>query len=84
MEYCLVVHIFAFETSFLIKEELPLRMSENRALKIILGLIREEVRETQNKIHNEKLHVDKLHNFCSSLNTKMVSKSRTIKWHGRV
>lgn len=84
MEYCLLVHIFAFETSFLMREELRLRMSENRALKIIFGLIMEEVPGAQNKIHNEKLHVDKLHNFCSSPNTKLVIKSRTVKWYGRV
>lgn len=47
MEYCLLAHILSFGTLFPMKTELRLRMSQNRAPKIILELKKEE---PENKI----------------------------------
>jgi hypothetical protein len=52
---------------------------ENRVLKKIFGLEREEVTEGWKSMHNEELH-----NLYSSPNVTGMIKSRRMRWTGHV
>jgi hypothetical protein len=52
---------------------------ENRALRRVLGLMREEVAEDWRRLHNEEIH-----NFYASPYIIRVIKSRSIRWVGHV
>jgi hypothetical protein len=54
-------------------------MFENRALRIIFGPKRDEVREEWRKLHKEELH-----NLNSSLNIIRQIESRRKRWAGHV
>jgi hypothetical protein len=58
---------------------LILRVFENRMLRRIFGLKRDEVTGDWRKLHNEELH-----NFYSSQNIIRMIKSRRMKWAGHV
>jgi hypothetical protein len=60
------------------REEHKLRVLENRMLRKIFGLRREE------DILWRKLHNDELHNLYSSPNIVRVIKSRRMRWTGHV
>jgi hypothetical protein len=53
-----------------LKEELRLRVSENRVLRRIFGPKREEVAGDWRRLHNEELH-----NLCASPNIIRITKS---------
>jgi hypothetical protein len=57
-----------------LREEHRLRVFENRVLRRIFGLKREEDRSWR------KLHNDELHNLCSLLNIVRMVKSRRMRW----
>ena len=57
------------------REELRLRVFENRALRIIFRPKRDEVTGEWRKLHNEELN-----NLYSSLNTVRVIKPRRMRW----
>jgi hypothetical protein len=61
-----------------LREELRLRVFENRVLGRIFGPKREE------DILWRKLHHEELHNLCSSLNIVRVIKSRRMRWAGHM
>jgi hypothetical protein len=61
-----------------LREEHRLRVFENRVLRRIFGLKREEDGSWR------KLHNDELHNLYSSPNTVRVIKSRRMRWAGHV
>jgi hypothetical protein len=61
-----------------LREEHRLRVFENRVLRKIFGLKREED-GSRRKIHN-----DELHNLYSSPNIIRVLKSRRMRWVGHV
>jgi hypothetical protein len=58
---------------------LPLRVFENRVLKIIIGLKRDEVIGGWRKLHNEELH-----NLYGSPSIITIIKSRRMRWAGHV
>jgi hypothetical protein len=60
-------------------EERRLRVFDNRVLRGIFGLKRDEVTEEWRKLHNEKLH-----DLYSSPTIVWVIKSRKIRWAGHV
>jgi len=62
-----------------IEGETRLRVLENRMLRIIFGLKRDEVTGEWRKLRNEDLHV-----MYSSPNTVRVIKSRKMRWAGHV
>jgi hypothetical protein len=61
-----------------LREEHRLRVFENRVLRKIFGLKREEDRSWR------KLHNDELHSLYSSSNIVRVIKSRKMRWVGHV
>jgi hypothetical protein len=61
-----------------LKEELRLRMFENRVLRRIFGPKRDEVTGEWRKLHNE------LNGLYSLLNIVRVIKSRRMRWAGHV
>jgi hypothetical protein len=61
-----------------LREEHRLRVFENRVLRSIFGLKREEDGSWR------KLHNDELHGLYSSLNIVRVIKSRRMRWVGHV
>jgi hypothetical protein len=61
------------------RKEYSLRLYENRVVTGIQGLNRNEVTGGWRKLHSEKLH-----NLCSSLNFSREIKSRMIRWKGHV
>ena len=65
--------------SLIWKEELTLRVFENRVLRRIFGPKRDEVRGEWRKLHNEELN----DLYCSS-NIVRVIKSRRMRWAGHV
>jgi hypothetical protein len=60
-------------------EEHRLRVFENRVLRIIFGLTRDEVTGERRKFHDVELH-----NFCSSPDVTRQIKSRRMRWAGHV
>jgi hypothetical protein len=62
-----------------LREELRLRVFENRALRRIFGSRRDEVTGEWRKIHNEELN-----DLYSSPNIVPVNRSRRIRWAGHV
>ena len=72
----LPVILYGCETwSFILKEELRLRVFENRVLRRIFGLKWDEVTREWRKLHNEELN-----DMYSSLNIVRVIKSRRKSW----
>jgi hypothetical protein len=61
------------------REELRLRLFENRVFRRIFGPKRDEVAGKWRKLHNEELNV-----LYSSPNIVCVIKSRRIRWAGHV
>jgi hypothetical protein len=74
------VVLYGYEIlSLALREEHRLRVLENRVLRRIFGLKRNEVAGGWRKLHNEELH-----NLRSSLSIIRMIKSRRIKWAGHV
>ena len=65
--------------SLILREEVRLRVFENRVLRRIFGTKRDEVTGEWRKLHNEELY----DLYCSP-NIVRVVKSRRIKWAGHV
>jgi hypothetical protein len=62
-----------------LREELRLRLFENRVLRRIFGPERDEVTGDWRKLHNEELN-----DLYYSLNIVRVIKSRRMRWAGHV
>jgi hypothetical protein len=62
-----------------LREEHRLRVFENRVLRRIFGLKRDEVTREWRKLHNEELN-----NMYSPPNIVRVIKSRKMSWRGGV
>jgi hypothetical protein len=62
-----------------LREEHSLRLFENRVLRRIFGLMRDEVTGEWRKLHNGELH-----NLCSSPDIIRQIKSRRMRWAGHV
>jgi hypothetical protein len=62
-----------------VREEHRLRVFENRELRRIFGLQRDEVMGHWRKLHNEELH-----NLYSLINIIRIIKSRRTRWVGHV
>jgi hypothetical protein len=60
-----------------LREEHKLRVFQNRVLRRIFGLKRDEVTGGWRKLHNEELH-----SFCSSPSIIRMIKPRRIRWAG--
>jgi hypothetical protein len=60
-------------------EEHELKISENRVLRRIFGIKREDVVGNWRRLHNEKFH-----NFYASPNNVRVIKSVKMRWSGHV
>jgi hypothetical protein len=74
----LTVVLYGCETwSLILREERRLRVFENRVLRRIFGLKRDEVTGEWRKIHKEELH-----DLYSSFNIVRVIKSRRTRWVG--
>jgi hypothetical protein len=72
--------LYGFETwSLILKEELRLRVCENRVLRKIFGPKRLEVSGEWRKLHNESFN-----HLYFSPNIVWVIKSRRMRWAGRV
>jgi len=72
--------VYGCETwSLILREEVRLRVFENRVLRRIFGTKRDEVTGEWRKLHNEELY----DLYCSP-NIVRVVKSRRIKWAGHV
>jgi hypothetical protein len=63
--------------SLTLRQEHRLRVFENRVLKRIFGLKRDEVTGGWRKLHNEELH-----NLYSSPSIIKIIKSRRMRWEG--
>ena len=76
----LPVVFYEYETwSFKLREESRLRVFENRVLRRIFGLRREEVTGEWRKLHNEELN----HLHCSPTVVRVIQ-SRKLRWVGNV
>jgi hypothetical protein len=76
----LPVVLYGYETlSLTLREELRLRVFENRVLRRIFGPKRDEVTGGWRKLHNEELH-----NLYSSPDIIRQVKSRRMRWAGHV
>ena len=72
--------LYGCETwSLTLREELRLRVFENRVLRRVFGPKRDEVTGVWRKLHNEELS-----DLYSLLNIVRVVKSRRIRWAGNV
>jgi hypothetical protein len=72
----LPVVLYGCETwSLTLREEHKLRVFENRVLRRIFGIKRDEVTGDWRKLHNEEFH-----NLCSSPNIIRIIKSRRMRW----
>jgi hypothetical protein len=65
--------------SLTLRQKHSLRVFENRVLRRIFGVKRDEVRGGWRKLHNEELH-----NLYSSPSIISTIKSRRMKWAGHV
>jgi hypothetical protein len=65
--------------SLTLREEHGLRVFENRVLRKICGLKRDEVTGGWGKLHNEELH-----NLYSLLSVIRIIKTRRMRWVGHV
>jgi hypothetical protein len=65
--------------SLILREECRLRVFENRVLRRIFGLKRDEVTGEWKRLHNEELY-----GLCFSPNIIPVTKSRRLRWAGHV
>jgi hypothetical protein len=65
--------------SLIPRKEHRLRVSENRVLRRIFGLQREEVAGGWRRLHNEEIHY-----LYASPHIIMVMKSRRMRWKGHV
>ena len=61
------------------RDERRLRVSENRVLRRVFGLKRDDVTREWRKLHNEELN-----DLCSSPNIVPVINSRRMRWAGHV
>jgi hypothetical protein len=76
----LLVVLYGYETwSLTLREEHRLWVFENRVLRRMFGLKRDEVTEGWRKLHNEELH-----NLYSSPSIIRMIKSRRMRWAGHV
>jgi hypothetical protein len=76
----LPVVLYGCETwSLTLQEEHRLRVFENRVLRRIFGLKRDEVTGEWRKLHNEELH-----DLYSSPSIIIIIKSRRMRWEGHV
>jgi hypothetical protein len=76
----LLVVLYGCETwSLTLKEEHRLRVCENRVMRRIFGLKRDEVTGEWRKLHNEELN-----ELYSSPDIVRVMKSRRMRWAGHV
>jgi hypothetical protein len=76
----LPVVLYGCETwSITLREEHRLRVFENRVLRRIFRLKRDEVTGEWRRLHNEELNA-----LCSSPNIIQVIKSRRMRWVGHV
>jgi hypothetical protein len=76
----IIVVLYGCETCFLtLREEHRLRVFENRVLRRIYGLKRDEVMGEWRKLHSGKLH-----NLYSLPNISRQIKSRRMRWAGHV
>jgi hypothetical protein len=76
----LPVVLYGCETwSLILREEHRLRASENRVLRRIFGLTRDEVTGEW-----RKMHIEELHNLYSSPDIIRQVKSRKMRWAGHV
>jgi len=76
----LPIVLYGCETwSLTLREERRLRVFENRVLRRIFGLNRDEVTGEWRKLHNKELN-----NLYSSPNIVRVIKSRRMRWVGHV
>jgi hypothetical protein len=74
------VVLYGCETcSLTLREEHKQTVLENRVLRRIFGLERDEIIRGWRKLHNEKLS-----NLCSLLNTVRLFKARRMRWAGHV
>jgi hypothetical protein len=72
--------LYGCETwSLTLRVEHRLRLFENRVLRRIFGLKRDEVTGDWRKLHNEELH-----NSYSSPNIIRMMKSRRMRWAGHI
>jgi hypothetical protein len=72
--------LYGYETrSLTLWEEHRLRVFENRVLRSIFGLKRDELMGGWRKVHNEELH-----NLYPSPSTIRMTKSRRMRWAGHV
>jgi hypothetical protein len=72
--------LYGCETwSLTLREEHRLRVFENRVLRRIFGLKRDEVTEGWRKLHDEELHIT----YCSPSIIRVI-KSRRMRWAGHV
>jgi hypothetical protein len=78
--YILPVVLYGCETwSLTLREECRLRVFQNRVLRRVFGLKRDEVTGEWRKLHNEKLN-----DLYSLPNIVWVVKSRRMRWAGHV
>jgi len=76
----LLVVLYGCETwSLTLREELRLKLFENRVLRRIFGPKRDEVTRKWRNLHNEELN-----DLYSSPSIVGVIKSRRMRWAGRV
>jgi hypothetical protein len=76
----LSVVLYGCETWYLIvREEHKLRLFQNRVLRRIFGLKRNEAMEGLRKLHNEELR-----DLYSSPSIIRIIKSRRVKWEGHI
>jgi hypothetical protein len=64
---------------FILREECRLRVFENKVLRMIFGLKRDEVTREWRKLHNKELYA-----LYSSPHIIWVIKSRSLRWAGHV
>jgi hypothetical protein len=76
----LAVVLYGCETwSLTLRDERRLRVFENRVLRIVFGLRRDEATGERMKLLNEEIH-----ELYSSPNIVRVIKSRRMRWAGHV